>query len=62
MAVAIDKLIVARKKALFALRRKCNDLSITDPEIMCQLFDSLVRPVLSYACEVWTGCTRVKGL
>ncbi len=26
------------------------------------MFDSLVRPILSYACEVWTGCTRAKGL
>jgi len=62
MVIAIDKLIVAGKKALFALRRRCNDLSITDSEVMCQLFDSLVRPILSYACEVWTGCTRAKGL
>jgi hypothetical protein len=62
MAVAINKLIAAGKKALFALRRRCNDLSITDPEIMCQLFNSLVRPVLSYACEVWTGCTGAKRL
>jgi hypothetical protein len=29
---------------------------------MCQLFDSLVRLVLSYACKVWIGCTGVKGL
>ncbi len=49
MAVTIAKLIAARKKALFALRRTCNDLSITDSEVMCQLFDSLVRSVLSYA-------------
>jgi hypothetical protein len=25
------------------------------------MFDSPVRPVLSYACEVWTGCTGAKG-
>jgi hypothetical protein len=62
MAVAINKLIVVGKKALFALHRKCNDLSITDPEVMSQLFDLLVRPVLSYACEVWTGCIGAKGL
>jgi hypothetical protein len=62
MAVAIAKLTAVGKKALFALRRKCNDLSITDSEVMCQLFDSLVCPVLSYACEVWTGCTGGKGL
>jgi hypothetical protein len=62
MTVAIDKLTAAGKKALFALRRRCNDLSITDLEVMCQLFDSLVRPVLSYAYEVWTSCTGAKGL
>jgi len=62
MAVAINKLTVIGKKALFALRRRCNDLSITDPGVMCQLFDSLVRPVLSYACEVWTSCTGAKRL
>ncbi len=62
MAVAIDKLTSAGKKALFALCRRCNDLSIRDPEVMCQLFNSLVCSVLSYACEVWTGCTRAKGL
>jgi len=57
MAIAIDKLTTAAKKALFALHRRCNDLSITDPKVMCQLFDSLVHPILNYACEVWTGCT-----
>jgi len=62
MAVDIDKLTVAGKNALFALRRRCNDLSITNPKVMCQLFDSLVRPVSSYACDVWTGCTWAKGL
>jgi len=62
MAVAIDKLTAVGKKALFALRRRCNDLSITDPEVMCQLFDSLVRLVLSYSCEVWTSCTGAKRL
>jgi hypothetical protein len=29
---------------------------------MCQLLDSLVRLILSRACEVWTGCTGAKGL
>jgi len=41
MAIAIDKLIAVGKKALFALRCRCNDMSITDLEVMCQLFDSL---------------------
>jgi len=35
MAVAIAKLTAAGKKALFALRCRCNDLNITDLEVMC---------------------------
>jgi hypothetical protein len=62
MAIAIDKLTTAGKKEPFTLRRRCNDLSIIDPEVMCQLFDSLVRPVVNYACEVWIGCIGAKGL
>jgi hypothetical protein len=62
MAIAIDKLTATGKKTLFALRRRCNDLNITNPEVMCQLFESMVCLVLSYACKVWTGCTGVKGL
>ncbi len=36
LVVAINKLTANGKKALFALRHRCNDhLSITDPEVMC---------------------------
>jgi len=62
MVITIDKLTAAGKKALFALRRRCIELSITDLKVMCQLFNSLVRPMLSYACEVWIGCIGAKGL
>jgi hypothetical protein len=41
------------KKAIFALRRRCAELRIFDPALQCQLFDTLVKPVLSYGCEVW---------
>jgi len=42
------------KKAVFALRRRCAELRIFDPTLQCQLFDALVKPVLSYGCEVWS--------
>jgi hypothetical protein len=32
MAIAIAKLTIVGKKALFALRRRCNDLSITEQQ------------------------------
>jgi hypothetical protein len=43
------------KKAIFALRRRCAELRIFDPALQCQLFDTLVKPVLSYGCEVWSN-------
>jgi hypothetical protein len=43
----------AGERALHALHRRCAQLNITTPATLCSLFDSLVSPVLSYACEVW---------
>ena len=40
-------------KALFSLKGVLQNLNHSNPNIMCQLFDSLVCPVLKYGCEVW---------
>jgi len=45
---------MSAKRAVFALRRKCAELRIFDPTLQCQLFDALVKLVLSYGCEVWS--------
>jgi hypothetical protein len=39
-----------------------NEEQGTNLEVMCKWLDSSVRPILSHACEVWTGCTGAKGL
>jgi len=54
MQAAIQRLIILGKKVVFALRRRCAELRIFDPALQCQLFDALVKPVLSYGCEVWS--------
>jgi hypothetical protein len=54
MQAAIQRLTMSGKKAIFALRRRCAELRIFDPTLQCQLFDALVKPVLSYGCEVWS--------
>jgi len=63
MQAAIQRLTMSRKKAVFALRHKCAKLRIFDPALQCQLFDALVKLVLSYGCEVWSdhiACEQLK--
>jgi hypothetical protein len=47
-------LLAAGERALHSLYRRCAEHQIDTPSIMCQLFDSLITPVLSYACETWS--------
>ena len=44
----LEHLHAAGQRALHALYQRCRELQITCPATMCQLFDALVRPVLSY--------------
>jgi hypothetical protein len=54
MQAAIQRLAMFGKKVVFALRHKCAELCIFDLALQCQLFDALVKPMLSYGCEVWS--------
>ena len=53
MSCAIEQLTASAQKALFAMYANCRRLHIMDPRLRCQLFDALVRPILTYACEIW---------
>ena len=53
MTFGTSFLVAAARKAMFAMRRRCALLGIRDPAMQCKLFDTLVLPILSYACEVW---------
>jgi hypothetical protein len=53
MQATIQRLAMSRKKVVFALQRRCVELRIFDLALQCQLFNTLVKPVLSYGCEVW---------
>jgi hypothetical protein len=48
-----ELLTAAGQRAVYALQQRCHELQLDVPATMCSLFDSLVRPVLSYGCEVW---------
>ena len=51
---AIGTLAEAGNRAVHAMRRRCVELGIGSPLLHTQLFDALVRPVLSHCCEVWS--------
>jgi hypothetical protein len=48
-----DTMALAGRKALFAMRRRAFELGASSVEQQCSLFDILVKPVLSYGCEIW---------
>ena len=50
---AVESLKSAAQRALFALQARCAELGIVDTQLRCKLYDAVVKPVLSYGCEVW---------
>ena len=62
ISCAIEQLAIAAKKATFALLGRCQQIHIHEPKLKLKLFDALVRPVLSYACEVWAPIGGKKAL
>ncbi len=62
LKTAVKHLAAAGQRAEFALRRRYTDLKINDPTIVCQLFDALLKAVLSYGCELWVDEPATKSL
>ena len=40
----------------------CAQLHVSDPALQCKLFNSLVLPILSHACEVWAVDLKTQPL
>lgn len=62
LSCGIEQLTASARKALFAMLASCRRLHIHDPRLRCKLFDALVRPVLSYACELWAAVGSATAL
>ena len=52
LAPAIEYLCKAATRAMFGLQRRCQQLHLHDPII--KMFDTLVKPISCYGCEVWS--------
>ena len=57
---SLDRNIDKGRKAYFAMLRRFYEMGICNIDLKCHMFDSLVKPVLNYGCEVW-GPYHLKG-
>jgi hypothetical protein len=53
LKTAVEHLVAVGQRTIFALRRCCANLKINDQAIVCQLFDALVKLVLSCGLMSW---------
>ena len=51
---------VGGRHAFYAMWRRCVQLNMWNVRTLCYLFDALVKPVLSYGCEVWAPALILK--
>jgi hypothetical protein len=47
---------------LFTLNHLCAKLRIMDVKLHCDLFNTLVRSIASYACEVWVDSKKIEAI
>jgi hypothetical protein len=46
-------LITAATVKLHCIIRRAREIGVLSPKMMCRLFDTLIRPSLTYGSEVW---------
>jgi hypothetical protein len=59
---AVEHLVVASKRSLFALNYHYVELCILDVKLHCDLFNMLVRSTTSYVCEVWVDSKKIEAI
>ncbi len=59
---AVKCLAIANKCLLFTLNRRYVELHIMDVKICCDLFNTLVHSIASYACEVWVDSKKIEAI
>jgi hypothetical protein len=58
----MEHLATASRHSLFALNRCCAELHIMDIKLRCDLFNTLVHSIASYAYEVWVDSKKIKAI
>jgi hypothetical protein len=58
----VEHLATANRRSLFVLNRHCVELRIMDVKLRCDLFNTLVCSIASYACEVWVDSKKIEAI
>jgi hypothetical protein len=58
----VEHLAAANRRSLFAPNRHCAKLRIMDLKLRCDLFNTLVRSIASYNCEVWVDSKKIEAI
>jgi len=59
---AVEHLVVASRRSLFALNHHCAELRIMDVKLRYDIFNTLVCSTASYACEVWVDSKKIEAI
>ena len=53
LRTAVTGAVEKARKALYGMFSRCHALKLHNVNVQCHLFDTLVRPLMCYGCEVW---------
>ena len=56
-----SRMIKKSRAAMFSLMNKCDTNLIHNVTLRCKLFDTLVKPICAYGCEIWGPYSLAKG-
>ncbi len=58
----MEHLVATSRHLLFTLNCHCAELHIMDIKLHCDLFNTLVHSIVSYACEVWVDSKKIEAI
>jgi len=58
----VEHLAAANRRSLFALNHCYAKLRIMDVKLRCDLFNTLVCSIASYACEIWVDSKKIEAI